>query len=73
MTLRSIGESTLMNGQDARRAVGTMADDRTQLVNATLVKKGRQMWRVVLVGTSGTEPAVPDAPKLQELLFASIE
>jgi hypothetical protein len=66
-------QTTFVNGRTALRITGNVADDQTKRIDATLVKKGRQVWRVVLLGTSGRDPASPEAQKLQELLFASID
>jgi len=73
MRLSPPGQPVFVNGHPALRVTGSMADDKTQRVAATLVKKGRQVWRVVLLGTSGREPASSDALKLQEILFSSID
>lgn len=73
MRLSPLGQPVFVNGHPALRVTGSMADDKTQRVAATLVKMGRQVWRVVLLGTSGREPASSDALKLQEILFSSID
>lgn len=73
MQLNPPGQPTFVNRRPALRISGSMADDRTQRIDAMLVKNGRHVWRVILLGMSGREPASPEALKLQELLFASID
>jgi hypothetical protein len=73
MRLSTPGQQTLVGAREAVTLTGTMADDRTQRVHATLVKKGRQVWRVVILSNSGNEPASEHPMKLQALLFQSIE
>lgn len=73
MKLSMPGQQTLVGARQAVTLTGTMADDRTQRVHATLVKKGRQVWRVVILSNSGKEPASEHPLKLQALLFQSIE
>lgn len=67
------GQQTLVGSRQAVILTGTAADDRTQRVQATLVKKGRQVWRVVILSNSGREPASEHPLKMQALLFQSIE
>lgn len=64
---------TLAGNREAATVTGTMTDDRTQKVHATFVKKGRQVWRVVILSTAGKEPASEQPLKLQALLFQSID
>jgi hypothetical protein len=73
MRLSTPGQQTFVGAREAVTLTGTMADDRTQRVHATLVKKGRQVWRVVILSHSGKEPASEHPMKLQTLLFQSIE
>lgn len=73
MRLTTSGQQTFVGAREAVTLTGTMADDRTQRVHATLVKKGRQVWRVVILSNSGKEPASEHPMKLQTLLFQSIE
>ncbi|WP_312283932.1 GYF domain-containing protein [Candidatus Igneacidithiobacillus taiwanensis] len=73
MSFSMPGQQTLVDGLQAVTLTGTMADDRTQHVRATFVKKGRQVWRVVIVSISDEESALKHALKLQALLFGSIE
>jgi len=73
MRLSTPGQQTFIGARQAITLTGTMADDRTQRVHATLVKKGRQVWRVVIVSISNKEPALEHAMQLQALLFQSIE
>ena len=73
MKLSLPGVSTFVGSREAATVTGTMSDDKTQRVRATLVKKGRQVWRVVILSTGGKEPASEQPLKLQALLFQSIE
>jgi len=73
MRLSTPGQQSLVGTRQAVTLTGTMADDRTQRVHATLVKKGRQVWRVVILSNSDKEPASDHPMKLQALLFQSIE
>lgn len=73
MKLSLPGNPTLVGHREATTVTGTMSDDRTQKVHATLVKKGRQVWRVVISSTAGKEPASEQPLKLQALLFQSID
>jgi hypothetical protein len=73
MRVAKTGPQTLVGTYPGVVLTGSMADDRTQLVHATLVKKGRQVWRVVLLSSSGKDPAPQAAVRLQGLLFASLE
>ena len=73
MRMTKSGPQTLVGSYPGIVLTGSMADDRTQLVRATLVKKGRQVWRVVLLASSGKDPAPQAALKLQGLLFGSLD
>lgn len=73
MRLSVPGQQTLVGPRQAVILTGTMADDRNQRVQATLVKMDRQVWRVVILSNSGKEPASEHPMKLQALLFQSIE
>jgi uncharacterized RDD family membrane protein YckC len=73
MRVAKTGPQTLVGSYPGVVLTGSMADDRTQLVHATLVKKGRQVWRVVLLSSSGKDPAPQAAVKLRGLLFASLD
>ncbi len=73
MRLTMLGKPTLVGARQAVTLTGTMADDRTQRVHATLVKNGRQVWRVVILSNAGKEPATEHPLRLQALLFQSIE
>lgn len=63
----------LVGSREAAIVTGTISDDITQRVQATLVKKGRQVWRVVILSTAGKDPASEQPLRLQALLFQSIE
>ena len=73
MKLSLPGVPSLVGAREAVTIKGTMSGDRTQRVNATLVKKGGQIWRVVILSTSGKEPASEQPIKLQALLLQSID
>lgn len=73
MRMTKSGPQTLVGSYPGIVLTGSMADDRTQLVRATLVKKGRQVWRVVLLASSGKDPAPQAALKLQGLLLGSLD
>jgi uncharacterized RDD family membrane protein YckC len=73
MKLSLPGMPALVGSREAATVTGTLSDDRTQKVQATLVKKGRQVWRVVILSTAGKDPASEQPLKLQALLFQSIE
>lgn len=73
MKLSTPGQQTVIGTREAVTLTGNMADDRTQRVHATLVKKGRQVWRVVILSNSGKEPASEHPMKLQALLLQSID
>lgn len=72
MRLSLPGQSTFVGTREAVTITGTMVNDRTQLVRATLVKKGRQVWRVVILGKE-KDSLTWDSFKLQALLFESID
>jgi hypothetical protein len=73
MRLSTPGQRVLVGSHEAVTITGTMTDDRSQRVHATLLKKGRQMWRVVILSSSGNEPASEQSMKLRDLLFQSID
>lgn len=73
MSLSIPGRQIQMHGRPALHITGTMVGDRSQKMDAVLVKKGRHMWRVVLLGTSGRNPASEEAKELRDVLFRSIE
>jgi uncharacterized RDD family membrane protein YckC len=49
MTVNSNGVHTMMNGLDAWQGQGHMASDLTQRVHVSIMQRGRQMWRIVVV------------------------
>lgn len=51
---------------------GAMAKDASQHVDATLLKSGAQVWRMVMVGTSGRDPDTAATTALRELLFQTV-
>jgi len=72
MTLSVSGQPPLVRGLPALRLVGMMADDSTQRIDAVIVHNGDHVWRVLLVGTSGEDPATDEAVALRNVLFGSI-
>ncbi len=73
MRLPLPGQQALVGSHDAVIITGTLTDDRSQRVHATFIKKGRQMWRVVMLSNPGKDPASEQSMKLQALLFKSID
>lgn len=73
MRLSLPGQRLLVGSRDAVTLTGTTTDNHTQRVRATLLKKGRQMWRVVILSNIGKRPASEGSMKLQKLLFESID
>ncbi len=67
------GERTMVGSLEAVTLTGTTAEDQTQRIQATLVKTGNQMWRVVILANSNKSPSTEHPLKLQALLFQSIE
>jgi uncharacterized RDD family membrane protein YckC len=72
MKLSMPGEQTYVAFLPAMTITGTMTDNRTQRVHATVVKVGQQIWRVVILAYGGREPATEHPLRLQHLLFQSI-
>jgi uncharacterized RDD family membrane protein YckC len=52
---------------------GVMASDPRRQVQVTFVKSGRQVWRLVLVGTPGTEPDSGATQKLRNVLIQTLK
>jgi uncharacterized RDD family membrane protein YckC len=73
MRLSIAGPTTTSAGKPGLQATGTLTGDPGRKVQATLVKSGPRVWRSVLVGTSGQEPANPAASNLQALLFSTVD
>ena len=73
LMLLSPGAPTLVGAREGFTIEGTLSNDRTHRVRATLVKKGGHVWRVVILANSGKNPASEQSMKLQTLLFQSIE
>ena len=73
MSLSMPGQQTLVGAHQAITLTGTLADDKSQRLHATFVKKGRHAWRVLILSISGKEPASAPPLKLQALLFESID
>lgn len=73
MSLSVPGRPTRVNGRMGLHITGHMADDRTQKIDAVIVKNGRHVWRMVLLGTSNRDPASEEAVQLRNVLFSSIQ
>jgi hypothetical protein len=63
----------VIGGRDAYVFTGTMTDDKTKKIRATLVKRGAQVWRSVIVSTGNRAPTSDSAMQLQNLLFESLD
>jgi len=72
MVLSIPGRRISVQGRAGLHITGHMADDRTQKIDAVIIKNGRHIWRVVLLGTSGRNPASEEAVQLRNVLFSSI-
>lgn len=73
MVLYPPGQDLFVNGREAVNISGHVKDDLTQKVNATVVRKGQQMWRVVILATEGKSPQTDAAIKLRKQFFDSID
>ena len=73
MVLQRPGQFLFVNGREAVNISGHVKDDLTQKVNATVVRKGQQMWRVVILSTDGRSPLTDAAVKLRKQFFDSID
>ncbi len=73
MVLYPPGQDLFVNGREAVNISGHVKDDLTQKVNATVVRKGQQMWRVVILATEGKSPQTDAAVKLRKQFFDSID
>jgi uncharacterized RDD family membrane protein YckC len=72
MELSVPGRPISVLGRAGLHITGYMTDDRAQKIDAVIVKNGRHVWRVVLLGTSGRNPASEEALQLRNVLFSSI-
>lgn len=61
-----------VQGRAGLRLTGHVTDDRTHKLDAVIVKSGRHVWRLVLLGTSGRNPVSEEVVKLRNLLLSSI-
>lgn len=73
MVLYPPGQDLFVNGREAVNISGHVKDDLTQKVNATVVRKGQQMWRVVILATEGKSPQTDATVKLRKQFFDSID
>lgn len=73
MVLYPPGQTVSVNRREAVNISGHVKDDLTQKVNATVVRKDQQMWRVVILATGGRNPQTDATVKLTKQFFDSIE
>jgi uncharacterized RDD family membrane protein YckC len=73
MVLFPPGQESFINGREAVNISGHVKDDLTQKVKATVVQKGQQMWRVVILTTGGRSPQSDKTSKLSKQFFDSID
>ena len=73
MALSLPGQPTTVRGLAGLQITGSVSGDQTQRIDALLVRNESQMWRVVLLRTSGRDPASEEAKELRNVLFTSIE
>jgi len=73
MSLSPFGQPTSVRGFSALQISGTMTDDRSQRIDAVLVKRGNEIWRILFIGTDGRDPIPAEAVELRNILFSSIE
>lgn len=73
MILELPGRTMQINGRAALKIAGTMANDRTQVIDAVLVREEGRVWRFLLLGGSGSGSGSDDGRKLRDALFLSIE
>ncbi|SEA16521.1 RDD family protein [Microbulbifer marinus] len=72
MKLDVPGTSLEMQGYSARRITGHLVSEESQKLDAVVVRRGRQVWRVVLLGAPGRVPISENSVTLREVLFSSI-
>ena len=73
MAIALPSRTVYVNGRVAAAMEGTLADDRSQKLRVTIVKKGRHVWRTVIWATSGSDVSGLEPAKLKDLLLDSIE
>ena len=73
MSLYVSSEGAMVQGDDALVVLGSVANDKSQKVHATLWQRKGLVWRVVLIGTSGLPPDGPAGVQLRQRLFASVD
>lgn len=61
-----------MNGRKMVVLDGSMADDLSQKVQASLTLRGRQVWRIVVVGVPGKRIIPEDTAELRKALLESL-
>ena len=67
------GQQTHIAGSPVMSITGNMVADQTQRVHAFFVYKDSRVWRAILTGPPGKDPTTPEAMKLRDLLFASLD
>jgi uncharacterized RDD family membrane protein YckC len=72
MTIELPGSISTAGNRPALVLKGHIRNDRTQRLQATLVKKENQMWRSVILTFNGKKPDFDQPIYLQQLLFRSI-
>lgn len=70
--LESPGKHILVAGYDGWSTNGRMAADATKKVNVTIVQRGAQMWRLVVLKFGGMDPNIEDYRILRTHLFGSL-
>ena len=72
MTVSSSGMHTMMNGLDAWQGQGHMANDLTRQVHVSVMQRGRQMWRIVVVRDKQTVVDDGTVDKVRSALAATL-
>jgi uncharacterized RDD family membrane protein YckC len=72
MALDARARPVNISGRLGLQMKGAMASDASRHVDVTLLKSGAQVWRVVMVGTSGRDPDTAATETLRNLLFQTV-
>lgn len=73
MSLSTPGQQTLVDSYEGLTVTGSLTNDPSQLVQATLVMSGQQAWRVVILSSADQHSVPESAMSLQNMLFRSVE